>query len=44
MVYQNVKFKDHEFVSFHYDAELDIRAIIAIHSTVLGPAVGGCRI
>ena len=33
----------HERVCFHHDAESGLRAIIAIHSTKLGPALGGTR-
>ena len=35
--------RGHERVCFHYDTETDLRAIIAIHSTKLGPALGGTR-
>jgi leucine dehydrogenase len=34
---------DHEEVIFWSDKSCRLRAIIAIHNTVLGPAVGGCR-
>ncbi|MGW7520224.1 Glu/Leu/Phe/Val dehydrogenase dimerization domain-containing protein [Streptomyces sp. NPDC054796] len=33
----------HENVVFHNDPETGLRAIVAIHSTVLGPALGGTR-
>src|ERR1700740_130852 len=33
----------HEQVVFGCDAASGLRAIIAIHSTALGPAAGGCR-
>lgn len=33
----------HEQVIFNVDPEVKLRAIIAIHNTVLGPALGGCR-
>jgi leucine dehydrogenase len=33
----------HEQVVLCHDAESDLRAIVAIHSTVLGPALGGVR-
>ena len=33
----------HEEVIFHHDAPSGLRAIVAIHSTLLGPAVGGTR-
>jgi leucine dehydrogenase len=36
-------FDDHEHVSHFSDPDSGLRAIIAIHSTVLGPAGGGCR-
>lgn len=36
--------RDHERVVFANDPAADLRTIIAIHSTRLGPAVGGCRI
>ncbi len=34
---------DHEQVSVYYDPSAGYRGIIAIHSTVLGPALGGTR-
>lgn len=34
----------HEQVSFFTDRETGLRAIVAIHNTNLGPALGGCRI
>ncbi len=36
-------FDDHEGVHFFRDAASGLSAIIAIHSTKLGPAAGGCR-
>ncbi len=33
----------HELVSFSSDNGTGLRAIIAVHDTTLGPAVGGCR-
>lgn len=36
-------FDDHEQVSAFYDPESGLRAIIAIHNTNRGPALGGCR-
>jgi leucine dehydrogenase len=33
----------HEQVIFNTDPETGLKAIIAIHNTVLGPALGGCR-
>ena len=35
--------KDHEQVVFCQDSHTGLRAIIAIHNTVLGPALGGTR-
>src|SRR3989449_7062624 len=34
---------EHEQVSAYYDPSTGYRGIIAIHSTVLGPALGGTR-
>ena len=36
-------FDDHEAVHFITNDECGLRAIIAVHSTHLGPAAGGCR-
>jgi len=36
-------FDGHERVVFGHDEVTGLRAIIAIHSTALGPAAGGCR-
>lgn len=36
-------FDGHEQVIFCYDAASGLKAIIAIHNTNLGPALGGCR-
>ncbi len=33
----------HEQVIFNYDKTTGLKAIIAIHDTTLGPALGGCR-
>lgn len=35
--------RDHEGVLFCNDIDTGLRAIIAIHDTTLGPALGGCR-
>lgn len=37
-------FDHHEQVVFAHDAASGLKAIIAIHDTTLGPAMGGCRI
>jgi leucine dehydrogenase len=34
---------DHELVAFRQDRDAGLRSIIAIHSTALGPALGGTR-
>lgn len=36
-------FSEHENVVFAHDAQTGLKAIIAIHNTNLGPALGGCR-
>ena len=36
-------FAGHESVHHFFDAKTGLRAIIAVHSTSLGPAAGGCR-
>lgn len=36
-------FDGHEQVTFYYDTQSGLKAIIAIHNTNLGPALGGCR-
>lgn len=33
----------HELVAYAHDRKAGLRAIIAVHSTVLGPSLGGCR-
>jgi leucine dehydrogenase len=38
-----VDFDGHEAVHFVSDVDSGLEAIIAVHSTALGPAVGGCR-
>jgi leucine dehydrogenase len=42
-VFDMREFDGHELVVFGHDAATGLRAIIAIHSTALGPAAGGCR-
>src|SRR6266436_6921833 len=37
------EFDGHELIVFGHDPGTSLRAIIAIHSTALGPAAGGCR-
>jgi leucine dehydrogenase len=42
-VFSNDAFDNHEHVAFGHGRDSGLRAIIAVHSTRLGPAVGGCR-
>ena len=42
-VFDSLDFDAHETVAFSSDAKTGLRSIIAIHSTVLGPACGGTR-
>jgi len=34
---------DHEKVYYYEDSDLGFKSIIAIHSSIAGPAIGGCR-
>jgi len=43
-VFADDAFDDHERVVFCRDRNTGLKAIIAIHSTALGPAAGGCRL
>jgi leucine dehydrogenase len=42
-VFSHAEFDDHEQVVYCRDAAAGLRAIIAVHNTNLGPALGGCR-
>ena len=42
-IFSQANFDDHEQVIFVTDAAADMRGIIAIHNSALGPAAGGCR-
>ena len=42
-VFSHVEFDGHEQVVFGHDKASGLKAIIAIHNTQLGPALGGCR-
>ena len=42
-VFSNPSFSEHELVAFRNDRHSGLQAIIAVHSSALGPAVGGCR-
>lgn len=41
--FDNREFNGHELVVFSHDEPTGLQAIVAVHSTVLGPAAGGCR-
>ena len=43
MVFKTLEKRDHEQVIFCSSHPTGLQAIIAIHSTLLGPALGGCR-
>jgi leucine dehydrogenase len=42
-VFDMARRKGHEQLSFFFDKETNLRVVVAIHSTTLGPAVGGTR-
>lgn len=42
-IFGNASFKAHEQVVFCHDEETGLKSIIGIHSTTLGPALGGTR-
>ena len=42
-VFDHPEFDQHESLHFVQDPDSGLKAIIAIHSTALGPAAGGCR-
>lgn len=42
-IFDEIKTKEHEQVVYCFDKASGLKAIIAIHNTVLGPALGGCR-
>ncbi len=43
-VFDSPSFDSHELVQFATDVSTGLRTIIAVHSTALGPACGGCRL
>ena len=43
MVFQDITAMGHENVLFCHDKETGLKAIIAVHDTTLGPALGGMR-
>ena len=42
-VFEHISEKDHEQIVYCNDPSSGLKAIIAIHNTALGPALGGCR-
>ncbi|MDH3769102.1 MAG: amino acid dehydrogenase, partial [Gammaproteobacteria bacterium] len=42
-VFDHPEFDQHESLHYVQDPATGLKAIIAIHSTALGPAAGGCR-
>jgi leucine dehydrogenase len=42
-IFGHIGERDHEQVVFCHDKRSGLRAIIGIHNTTLGPALGGCR-
>jgi leucine dehydrogenase len=42
-VFDHPEFEQHEAIHFFDDPKCGLRAIIAVHSTALGPGAGGCR-
>ncbi|MEO1192343.1 MAG: Glu/Leu/Phe/Val dehydrogenase dimerization domain-containing protein [Pseudomonadota bacterium] len=44
MLFEHVSFAGHERVVHAIDKTSGLQAIIAVHSTALGPAAGGCRL
>lgn len=42
-MFQHPEFDEHEQLVYACDSASGLRAIIALHSTALGPAFGGCR-
>ena len=42
-VFEHVEFDNHESLHYFHDQKTGLNAIVAVHSTVLGPAAGGTR-
>ena len=42
-IFERISKTNHEQVVYCNDKSSGLKAIIAIHNTVLGPALGGCR-
>ena len=43
MLFETIEKYDYEQIVFCHDKSSGLKAIIAIHDTTLGPALGGCR-
>ncbi len=43
-LYELPDYDAHELVLFGHDSATGLRSIIALHSSALGPAAGGCRL
>ena len=43
MIFESISKTNHEEVVFCQNQDAGLKAIIAIHDTTLGPALGGCR-
>jgi leucine dehydrogenase len=43
-IFESMKDNNQEQIAFYTDQSVKLRAILAIHSTALGPAIGGIRI
>ena len=43
-LFEHAEFANHEDVVFICDPKSGLKAIIAVHDTTLGPALGGCRV
>jgi leucine dehydrogenase len=42
-IFEQIVDREHERICFHHDEETGLKAIVAIHSTALGNALGGTR-
>ena len=42
-IFETMANSGHEQVVLCHDEATNLRAVIAIHNTILGPALGGCR-
>ena len=43
-IFEAMRSRGHEQISFFYDKATGLRLIVAVHDTSLGPAAGGCRV